>query len=122
MCIPCLDCVQRGHAHHSGASLPLHVVSVDVCFVETRGARASTGLSVLCVHVGYKHWSNDSNSNMQPITIKFAVGVGLYLYIILSASCTVDIIDQVELWTPLYTGYIFTPFVKYFTSERLIIG
>ena len=74
------------------------------------------------MNVGYKHWSNDSNSNMQPITIKFAVRVGLYLYIILSASCTVDIIDQVELWTPLYTGYIFTPFVKYFTSERLIIG
>ena len=38
----------------------------------------------------------------RPITIKFAVRVGLYLYIIfLSASCTVDIIDQVELWTPL---------------------
>ena len=55
-------------------------------------------------------------------TSQFAVVVGLYLYIILSASCTVDIIDQVELWTPLYTGYIFTPFVKYFTSERLIIG
>ena len=55
-------------------------------------------------------------------TSQFAVRVVLYLYIILSASCTVDIIDQVELWTPLYTGYIFTPFVKYFTSERLIIG
>ena len=63
-------------------------------------ARASTGLSLLCVNVGYKHWRNDSNSNMQPIsiTIKFTVSVGLYLYIILSASCTVDIIDQVELW------------------------
>ena len=59
------------------------------------GARASTGISLLCVNVGYKHWSNDSNSNMQPITIKFAVRVGLYLYIIL------DIIGQVELWTPL---------------------
>ena len=23
------------------------------------GARASTGLSLLCVDVGYKHWSND---------------------------------------------------------------
>ena len=104
-------------------------MSIIICFnqrlqlfVQLEGARASTGLSLLCVNVGYKHWSNDSNSNMQPITIKFAVRVGLYLYIILSASCTVDIIDQVELWTPLYTGYIFTPFVKYFTSERLIIG
>ena len=92
------------------------------CLFQLEGARASTGLSLLCVNVGYKHWSNNSNSNMQPITIKFAVRVGLYLYVILSASCTVDIIDQVELWTPLYTGYIFTPFVKYFTSERLIIG
>ena len=42
------------------------------------------------MNVGYKHWSNDSNSNMQPITIKLAVRVGLYLYISLSASCTVD--------------------------------
>ena len=73
------------------------------------GPRASTGLSLLCVNVGCKHRSNYSNSNMQPITIKFAVRVGFYLYIILSASCTVDIIDQVELWTPLYIGYIFTP-------------
>ena len=51
----------------------------------------------------------------------FAVRVGLYLYIIFYQR-RVYIIDQVELWTPLYTGYIFTPFVKYFTSERLIIG
>ena len=25
----------------------------------TRGGRVSTGLSLLCVDVGYKHWSND---------------------------------------------------------------
>ena len=25
----------------------------------TRGGRASTGLSLLCVDVGYKQWSND---------------------------------------------------------------
>ena len=95
-----------------------HKLSTDMplllcCFVveqisllssELEGARASTGVSLLCVNVGYKHRSNDGNSNMQPITIKFAVRVGLYLYIILSASCTVDIIDQVESWTPLYTG------------------
>ena len=64
---------------------------------------------------------NESNYNMQPITIQFAVRVGLFLYIIF-ISFVLDIIDQVELWTPLYTCYIFTLFVKYFTSERLIIG
>ena len=71
-----------------------HCIICMHCMYVLEGARASTGLSLLCVNVGYKHWSNDSNSNMQPITIKFAVRVGLYLYIILSASCTVDIIDQ----------------------------
>ena len=38
-----------------------------ILFGGLEGARASTGLSLLCVNVGYKHWSNDSNSNMQPI-------------------------------------------------------
>ena len=82
-----------------------HNILADEHCTILEGARASTGLSLLCVNVGYKHWSNNSNSNMQPITIKFAERVGLYFYIILSALCTVDIIDQVELWTPLYTGY-----------------
>ena len=57
---------------------------------------------------------------MQPITIQFAVGVGLYLYLIFYHR-RVDIIDQVQvqLWTP---GYTFTPFVRYFTLEQLIIA
>ena len=29
------------------------------CYYILEGARASTGLSLLCVDVGYKHWSND---------------------------------------------------------------
>ena len=29
------------------------------CLVVLEGARASTGLSLLCVDVGYKQWSND---------------------------------------------------------------
>ena len=58
----------------AGASVRVHVSeSTDVCRHTTRklytnaylllyileGARASTGLSLLCVDVGYKHWSND---------------------------------------------------------------
>ena len=42
---------------------------------------------------------NESNSNMPPITIQFAVRVGLYIYIIFDQR-RVYIIDQVELWTP----------------------
>ena len=42
---------------------------------------------------------NESNSNMQPIIIKFAVRVGHYIYIIFDQR-RVYIIDQVELWTP----------------------
>ena len=30
-----------------------------ISFVILEGARASTGLSLLCVDVGYKQWSND---------------------------------------------------------------
>ena len=93
-------------------------ISFGGCVVcRTRGGPCQHGLIVAMCECRI-YWSNDSNSNMQPITIKFAVRVGLYLYIILSASCTVDIIDQVELWTPLYTGYMFTPFVNFFTSVR----
>ena len=33
--------------------------SFIVLSVLLEGARASTGLSMLCVDVGYKHWSND---------------------------------------------------------------
>ena len=38
---------------------------------------------------------------MQPITIQFAVRVGLYFYLyIIFNQRRVYIIDQVELWTP----------------------
>ena len=34
-------------------------VCVCVLLFVLEGARASTGLSLLCVDAGYKHWSND---------------------------------------------------------------
>ena len=56
---------------------------------------------------------------MQPITIQFAVRVGLYLYLILSASWRHYLPGRIKEST---TGYTFTPFVRYFTSEWLIIA
>ena len=64
---------------------------------------------------------NESNENMQPITIQFAVRVGLYLYfyIILSASCR-------HYWSGRIMDYMtqvtHLPSVSYFTSEWLIIA
>ena len=43
---------------------------------------------------------------MQPITIQLAVTVGLYVYIIFYQR-RVDIIDQVELWTPRHRLHIY---------------
>ena len=34
-------------------------VASAVSFIILEGARASTGLSLLCVDLGYKQWSND---------------------------------------------------------------
>ena len=46
------------HIWNGGNFVLTELILVALLFI-LEGARASMGLSLLCVDVGYKHWSND---------------------------------------------------------------
>ena len=60
----------------------------------------------VCVNVGYKHWSNDSNSNMQPITIRRKSRILPLHYFISVVYCRLNwigrIMDSIVHWLHIY--------------------